>query len=1528
MDPTPVRAVANHPLWVMRAARTVRHRCGVRTVARTLGHLVTAAARVLDAEPEPDDPTTSGHRHRRIWRGHGRAHLEVRGLAHADGAMHGRLESALRGMRGVDWVSVNAALGRAVIAYDGDAVDFDDIVSAIDEVETAHSVNEERFARHRPEHPGDIEPLRRQLVSLGGDLIGTGIATVLPALDKLSFTRRDLGPADLASVLSIVDSAPRVRRLLERRFGRAATDLTLSLGNAAAQGIAQGPLGLLVDATHRASLINEILARRRVWHRNEPNLHARPAELADPPTPRVVPLPGGPVERYADGTALAGVAAAAATLGFTGEHERALTMLTAGIPKAARLTRESFAAWAGWSLCRHGVVPMDSEALRRLDRVDTVIIDASAVHTGHYSIGQVRGVTTALSEPDEIRLRGVAHSLLDTEHPHRTRHDGGWLLAPLGEVLARTGDTDGPARAAARRVRRPGGVTLGLAHHGRLRAVLSALPDVDPFAAALATAAGRVGTVLVAGASSGAAQDLGLTATISGGSHLPAAIRDLQRQGHVVALVARRGATALRTSDCGIALLDAHTPVPWGAHLLCGADHDDQAGHAEPATPGGGRSGAVGACRVLDATVAARAVSHRGALIAIYGSAVAAVLALTGTGRRARNRSITAVNAAAVLGMAYGVMRGNRLDRRPDPAGTDPTAWHTLDVDTALRRLHAASGGLTEAEASARLVHAPADSTPRRLGLVRATISELANPLTPALVTGSVMSAASGAVIDAALIAGAVTVNAVLGGVERVGADRAVRRLVRDNPVRARVRRDGEVVEINAGHIVDGDVVTLHAGDPVPADCRLLTATNLEVDESGLTGESQAVAKSTSATTATSVAERRSMLYDGTIVAAGEATGLVVATGGRTEVGRSLEGAAPAADTGTGVPQRLRQMTKTSLPVAVGAGATLAGLGLLRGRRVADVLPPAVSLAVASVPEGLPLVATLGASAAARRLSRRGALVRNQSTIEALGRVDVLCFDKTGTLTEGHIHVQRISDGVSETTLDALTPATRQVLAAALRAAPQTDQPETAAHPTDRAVIVAARDAGVDPADCIGGWKVLADLPFESTRGYHAALGACADGELMCVKGAPEAVLPGCTSWRRSDGSHRFDSDALSAVDKRVDHLARHGYRVLAVAQRRAPRSGGLSPDRLASMEFLGLLALADPVRPSAASAVADLRQAGVNVVMVTGDHPSTAESIAAELDIVNGGEVLTGTQLMDLTDEALTHRVNQVSVFARVTPADKVRIVAALSRAGHTVAMAGDGANDAAAIRLADVGVALHGRGTGAAREAADVVVTDDRLETIIDAIVEGRAMWASVRDAVSVLVGGNLGEIGFTLGTGAIARSGSALGPRQLLLVNLFTDLLPSLALAVRPPTVRDPVALLHEGPDKSLGSALTRDTLIRAGATASAATGAWLAARATGTRGRAGTVALASLVNTQLAQTVAAGWRSPLVLGASAISAAGLAAMISTPGVSHFFGCRPLGPIGWSIALGSSALGTAGGLAASAIMAERPRRPDRRR
>jgi cation-transporting ATPase I len=431
---------------------------------------------------------------------------------------------------------------------------------------------------------------------------------------------------------------------------------------------------------------------------------------------------------------------------------------------------------------------------------------------------------------------------------------------------------------------------------------------------------------------------------------------------------------------------------------------------------------------------------------------------------------------------------------------------------------------------------------------------------------------------------------------------------------------------------------------------------------------------------------------------------------------------------------------------------------------------------------------------------------------------------------------------------------------------------------------------------------MVRELPFEPGRGFHAVLGQVPSGQLISVKGAPEIVLPRCDTWRRGGRSRALSVSARHEVEAEIDRLAQQGLRVLAVAERTASHRQHLDEERVDRLELLGLLGLADATRPTAAEAVRRLRGAGVKVVMLTGDHPSTAEAIGAELDLLDGGEVVTGPDLADADESIIDALVSKAAVFARVSPAHKVAVVRSLRRSGHVVAVTGDGANDAPAIRLADVGIALGDQGTTAARQAADMIVVDGRIETIADGVIEGRAMWASVRDAVALLLGGNLGEILFTVGSSAISAR-PPLNTRQILFVNLMTDLLPALAVASRAPRGVTPESLAQEGPESSLGEALTLEVARRATATAIATTGGWLIARATGTTGRASSVAVASLVASQLAQTAVASRGDPAVLAAVGLSMAGLVGTVQTPIVSQFFGSRPLGPVGWGIVLAAA-------------------------
>jgi cation-transporting ATPase I len=524
-----------------------------------------------------------------------------------------------------------------------------------------------------------------------------------------------------------------------------------------------------------------------------------------------------------------------------------------------------------------------------------------------------------------------------------------------------------------------------------------------------------------------------------------------------------------------------------------------------------------------------------------------------------------------------------------------------------------------------------------------------------------------------------------------------------------------------------------------------------------------------------------------------------------------------------------------------------------------------VNLAVASVPEGLPFLVNAAQLASARRLAEQGALVRNPRTIEALGRADVLCFDKTGTLTEGNLQLVAVNDGERNVSVDRLGPRHKAILSAALRATPAARQSEPMAHRTDRAVDAGARRARVSVGRGAPGWRRTGTLPFDPSRAYHATVGRTAGSTLLSVKGAPETVLARCLRRRRNGTESVLDDAGRKALARATEELAGAGRRVLAVAERPLGQGEELTDDAVRDLVFVGFVVLADPVRPSAAPATARLRAAGVHTVLLTGDHAATAEAIAASVTGEPHQKVCTGPELDVLDDDELDALLPTVDVIARCTPHHKVRIVEAFQRLGRVVAMTGDGANDAPAIRLADVGIALGRRGTPAATAAADLVIGDDRLETIVAALTEGRAMWTSVRTALAILIGGNLGEVTFSVLASAVAGS-SPLSARQIMLVNLLTDLAPALSIAVRTPAESTREQLLREGPHHSLGTPLTQEMVQRGLTTALGAGLAWTVARFTGTRRRAATVSLVAVVGTQLAQTLTSGGADLQVLAAT--------------------------------------------------------------
>ncbi|MCI2417255.1 cation-translocating P-type ATPase [Saccharopolyspora sp. K220] len=1401
-----------------------------------LGWLLAKAAEVASPIRHAMRTVAAAPAGRRVWVGRRRSHLEVRGM-HRPGteAAARDLEQRLLAVDGVRSAEVNGVLGRVIIGHDPAELGVAALARVIAEVEAEYGLADAETAPASATHPGNPDALLRDVGALAVSLFGLGYATVGALLPV-----RGVSPL-VPAVVSLVDSVPWLRTELTSKLGRAATDTTLGLGGAVSQSLTGNPVAVLADLSSRFCASREAIARHQAWLRWEEAATHRCDPV--PTEPRPCPLPHGPVERVANtsgGLALAGYAT---VLAATRNPQRALATLLAGVPRPAKAGREGFAAQLTTALSARGGLVLGPDAMRRLDRVDTVVFDAPVLLTGRRVLDSV----VPLDGSDPARLFAHASELVDLRDPAQPRTRGAWSIGPPGESTR---------RLVGAEVQR-GATVLMLSYQANPVALVTVVDELEPLAEALIEAASTAGTVAVGGVGKHLEDRLPVDKVIPGGNRLAQSVRRLQEDGAVVAVVSKSAHAALIAADVGVGLSEQDID-PWGADLLC--------------------PNADLVHLLLAAVGNARIASRHAVLLSVAGSCLGAVFAALGPTRAAPLRASLPVHTATVSALIAGTWAAMRAANRAPPVPQERTPWHAMAPSAVLAAFGSTERGPSMPVARQR----PHDAGRAPLSVAGATLEGLVNPITPVLGAGAVVSAGLGSVLDAVLIGGVLVASALVDGVQRVATDRELRRLLDAGQLPARRRRDGTTEVVPADRLVPGDVIEVRSGDGIPADCRVLEVDGLEVDESGLTGESQPIAKEITATTAPMVGDRTCMLYQGTCVASGSGTAIVVATGAQTELGRTTQSTTAPSATG-GVEARLSELTKQVLPLSVGAGGVLMVVDLLRGLPFGQTVARSVGLAVAAVPEGLPFVATLAELAAARRLSQRGVLVRAPATIEALGRVDALCFDKTGTLTQGRIILRQVSDGTVAQSTSELDTAHREIVAAALRASPRPDG-QPLPHPTDQAVLDGATALDVGPAPA-----ALAELPFEPSRGFHAAHTA----GLLSVKGAPEVVLDRCAFPH---------PETRAELDAEIERLALRGYRLLAVAERPAPPGFALIESDVDDLEFVGLLGLADPVHPTAADAVARLRRSGVDAIMITGDHPSTAEAIAAELDMLGDKRVLTGAELDALDDEQLAGELPKVSVFARVSPAQKARIVQQLRAGGRVVAMTGDGANDVPAIGLAHVGIAFGSRATPAAREAADLVVSDDRIETLTDGVVEGRGMWMSVRDALSILLGGNLGEIGYALGTGLLSPA-AGLNARQLLMVNLLTDVLPAIAIAVRPPPHATPEKLLAEGPEASLGAALARDVYVRATATAGAAGLAWMLARPLSTAAQARTTGLVALVSAQLAQTVAVRGRTPLVLVAGTGSMLILAALVQVPGVSQFFGSSPLLPHHWGIALGTA-------------------------
>ncbi|MEV7070463.1 cation-translocating P-type ATPase [Streptomyces sp. NPDC093990] len=1101
-------------------------------------------------------------------------------------------------------------------------------------------------------------------------------------------------------------------------------------------------------------------------------------------------------------------------------------------------------------------------------------------YASHAAAGSIAGAVAALLVKHDVTE--AAEAVL-AGSPKAARYGPAAFHAVLGTALSRSGvlvrDPD--------RLRQLETVGTVLLHPSALRTPGA---GADPWAEPVLDAARRAGLRVVVLDDPALADFTGLAdQVVDAGRPLPEIVDGLRNDEGGVLTVARPQdadvVAGLLRGDVAVSLTDGGCAVAWGADVL--APH-----------------GLPDVWRLLTAVPAARAVGRRSQTLARSGAALSGLLVAVGESGRSRRHTAlpglrhAPVDVAAAAALFTGTRTALRVAATSLPHPRPRVPWHALDPDDVRDRLEQqAPPEPTLAEQTTARVRTAADAVVRlpvlapvrwSAQLARAVRGELDDPLTPVLAVGSAASAILGSAMDALLVVGALDLNALVGGLQRLRAERALSGLLAQQKQKARVaEEDAEPHVVDAAGLNPGDVIELTLDDVVPADARLLWQDGLEVDESALTGESLPVGKSTDPSPHAPVAERHCMVFEGTTVVAGNARAVVVDTGDRTEAARAVALAARTPAAG-GVQARLQELTRKAMPLTMAGGAAVTGLALLRGTPLRQAVSGGVAVAVAAVPEGLPLVATVAQLAAARRLSAHGVLVRAPRTLEALGRMDTICFDKTGTLTENRLRLVRVADADGRVHA-AGEPDADGPLRIAARACPQLDgdSEQRPAHATDEAVL----DAAAPDEE----WTQLEGLPFEAGRGYAAAVGQAGDDSpVLVLKGAPETVLPAC-------------SDLPPDASERAHSLAADGLRVLAVARR--PLGGdnkAVLEEPLRDLEFVGLLGLADVARDTSPDLVRGLREAGVRPVVLTGDHPQTAHAIATDLGWPEDATVVTGDELAAADRSARSRMLCDADVVARVAPEQKLQVVEALRDAGRVVGMVGDGANDAAAIRAADIGVGINARGSAAARNAADLVLTGDDLTALIEAVREGRALWHSVADAIAILIGGNAGEVSFGI-LGTLLSGAAPLSTRQMLLVNLFTDLFPAMAVAVTPtekPTEDNPSV------DTILGTSLTRKIRDRAFTTCLGATVAWLIGRFTpGTARRSTTMALCAVVGTQLAQTLADRRESPLVRVTSLGSAAALVALVETPGASQLFGCTPLGPLAWAGVAAAIALALTG-------------------
>ena len=876
-------------------------------------------------------------------------------------------------------------------------------------------------------------------------------------------------------------------------------------------------------------------------------------------------------------------------------------------------------------------------------------------------------------------------------------------------------------------------------------------------------------------------------------------------------------------------------------------------------------------------------------------------------------------------------------------------AHHRLSVhETVLLLETDPQRGLGVEEAARRLRRYGPNELPRadRQGAVWRLLRQFHHPLIYILLAACVITVGLGGYVDAAVIFTVVLVNAVVGFIQESKAESALdslRALVR---TRARVVRDGREARVASEEIVPGDLVLLEAGDMVPADLRLIRVTEFHVDESALTGESAPVAKDEEVALpeTTPVADRRNMAYSGTLVTAGTGAGVVVATGSQTELGQIHRLVGSADPLATPLTEKLSRFSRLLTGLILALAVVTFGVGLARGQGVVDIFTAAIALAVGAIPEGLPAALTITLAIGVGRMARRRAVIRRLPAVETLGSTTVICSDKTGTLTENQMTVQEIwtpSGGVRVTgsgyapegelvgedgapVTVAADAALRWCLLAGAGCndaalSHEDGRWRVIGDPTEGAMLVAAAKGGYDTGRMAREYPRIATIPFSSQRRYMATLhdDRARGVRVVLVKGAVERVLTLCDGMLGADGTI-LPVDP-GAVLRAADRLASQGLRVLATAVRLTADESDFRAGRVGRLALAGLQAMLDPPRPAAAASVRACHAAGIDVKMITGDHAGTATAVARRIGLLDErgpDRVLSGADLAALSPDRYPAAVERARVFARVSPEQKLRLVEALQGRGHVVAMTGDGVNDAPALRQADIGVAMGRGGTEVAKEAADMVLTDDDFATIEAAVEEGRGVFDNLTKFIVWTLPTNMGQ-GLIILVAILLGATLPILPTQILWINMTTAVALGLMLAFEPKEAgimeRPP-----RDPDRPLltGGLMARIALVSALLVA----GAWwiyeweLASGASLPEARSAAVNLVVLVQAFYLLTCRSlvrpvwrlGWFSNRwIIGGVVVQALAQAAVTYLPAMNLVFDTAPVSAASWLRVCGIAAL-----------------------